>query len=225
MIRSICDKYGIVLILDEVQTGFGRTGKMFAIENWGVVPDIIVVAKALGSSSVPISAAIVKREIAQKFDGGPKEMLHHSYTWEGHPCGCAAALATLEIIKREKLVENAKTMGKYLFEQLQSLYKYDIVGEIRGGLGLLCCIDLVKDRKTKERFTPEENVRLRNMLRDKLIDAGLFGQFSNPVPIVPALIITKEEIDEIVSGFDKVIGEIQKRTSGKWIVLTTLVFD
>jgi len=210
MIRSICDKYGVLLILDEVQTGFGRTGKMFAIENWGVVPDIIVVAKALASSYVPLSAAIVRREIAEKFEGGPKEMLNHSYTWEGHPCGCAAALATLEIIEKEKLVENANTMGKYLFEQLQSLYKYDMVGEIRGGLGLLCCIDLVKDRKTKNRFSPDENAKLRSMLKEKLMDASLFGMFSNPIPIVPSLIITKKEIDEIVGGFDKVIGEIQK---------------
>jgi len=186
---------------------------MFAIENWVVVPDIIVVAKALASSYVPLSAAIVRREIAEKFEGGPKEMLNHSYTWEGHPCGCAAALATLEIIEKEKLVENANTMGKYLFEQLQALYKYNIVGEIRGGLGLNCNVELFKDKKTKQRFSPEENSKIGGMLKRKLMEAGLFGMFRNPIPLAPALIITKDEIDEIVRGLDRVIGEIQKELS------------
>lgn len=213
MVRSICDKYSILLILDEVMTGFGRTGKMFACEHWNIVPDILVVAKALGSGYVPISAAIVRREVAQKFEGGLKEVLKHSYTYEGHPVACAAALANLEIFEREKLVENSQTMGKYLFDQLQSLYKHKIVGEIRGGRGLMARVELMKNRETKERFSPAENARINGMLKEKLMEAGLFGMFVNPIPIVPALIITKNEIDEIVSGFDRVIGEIGKELS------------
>jgi adenosylmethionine-8-amino-7-oxononanoate aminotransferase len=118
MVRSICNKHGILLILDEVMTGFGRTGKMFGCEHWNIVPDILVVAKALGSGYVPISAAIVRKEIAQKFEGGPKEVLKHSYTFEGHTVACAAALANLEILERKKLVQNSHAMGKYLFDQL-----------------------------------------------------------------------------------------------------------
>jgi adenosylmethionine-8-amino-7-oxononanoate aminotransferase len=213
MIRSICDKYGVLLILDCVVTGFGRTGKMFGIEHYPVVPDIIVVGKAFASGYVPISAAIVRREIAKKFEGGPNEMLKHSYTFEGHPGACAAALANLEIIEKERLVENSKMMGTYLFEQLQLLYKHRIVGEIRGGLGLMCEVELVKDKKTKEEFSPKENGRINAMLRDKLPAAGLFGPFRNPLSVCPSLIITKDEIDEIVIGFDTVIGEIEKELS------------
>lgn len=208
MVRSICDKYGVLLIHDEVQCGFGRFGKMFAAEHYNVVPDIMVLSKALTGGYVSMSVAIVRKEIAQKFEGGPKEVLKHSYTFEGSPVACAATLANIQIIEREKLVENSETMGKYLFEQLQSLYKHDIVGEIRGGLGLNCEVELMKDKKTGEDFSPDENAKIRGMLKQKLMDAGLFGQFINPIPIVPALIITKDEIDEIVSKFDRVIGEI-----------------
>lgn len=210
LIRSICDKYGILLIIDEVQSGFGRTGKMFAIEHWNVVPDIMVIAKALAGGYVPISAAIVTKEIAQKFEGGPEAVLRHSYTFEGHPVACAAALANIEIIEREKLVENSRVMGKYLYEQLQSLSKYRIVGEIRGGLGLMCNVNLVKDKETKVQFTSEEDARVRRMLKTKLMEAGLFGMFTNPIPIMPALIISKDEIDEIVSKLDNVVAEIEK---------------
>jgi putrescine aminotransferase len=186
---------------------------MFGCEHYNIVPDIMVVAKALASGYVPISAAIVRREIAKKFEGGSKEVISHSYTFEGHSVACAAALANLAIIERENLVENSKVMGKYLFEQLQSLNKHKIVGEIRGGLGLNCEIELVRDRETKQRFSPEENVKIKGMLKKKLMDLGLFGMFVNPVPIIPALTINKDEIDEIVSVFDKVIGEIGKELS------------
>jgi len=212
-VRSICDKYGILLIIDEVQSGFGRTGKMFAIEHWNVVPDIMVMAKALAGGYLPISTAIVTKEVAQKFEGGPEEVLRHSYTFEGHPAACAAALATIEIMEKEKLVANSMVMGKYLYEQLQSLTKHRIVGEIRGGLGLMCNIELVKDKSRKEQFSPEENAKLRRMLKAKLMEAGLFGFFDNPIPIMPALIISKGEIDEIVSKLNSVIAEIEKELS------------
>jgi len=212
MIRSICDKYGILIIHDEVVTGFGRTGKMFASEHLGMVPDILVVGKAFASGYVPISAAIVTREVARKFEGGLRESLSHSYTFEGHPGACAAALANIELIEKEKLVENSATMGKYLFEQLESFSEYKVVGEIRGGLGLMCEIELVKNKKTNEPFTAEEKMKLRRMLKEKLLKAGLFGMFENPIPICPPLIVTKSEVDEIVSGIRNVISEIE---SGK----------
>jgi adenosylmethionine-8-amino-7-oxononanoate aminotransferase len=209
LVRSMCDKYGILLILDEVQSGFGRTGKMFAIEHWNVAPDIMVIAKALAGGYAPISAAIVTKKVAQKFEGGPEEVLRHSYTFEGHPVACATALANIEIMEREKLVENSKVMGNYLYEQLQSLAKHRIVGEVRGGLGLMCNVELVKDKETQTQFSPEENARVRKMLKTKLMEAGLFGMFTNPIPIMPALIISQDEIDEIVSKLDSVIGEIE----------------
>ena len=213
IIRSICDKYGILLILDCVQSGFGRFGKMFACEHYNIVPDIMVVAKALASGYVPISAAIVRKEVAQKFQGGPQEVLKHSLTFEGNAVACAAALANLAIIERENLVENSRIMGEYLFDQLQSLYKHKIVGEVRGGLGLNCEVELMKDKKTKERFTQAENAKINGMLKKRLTEAGLFGMFRNPIPVVPPLVITKDEIDEIVIGFDRVIGGVGKELS------------
>lgn len=213
MIRSICDKYGILIIHDEVVTGFGRSGKWFASEHLGMIPDIMVVGKGFASGYIPISAAIVTSEVAKKFKGGPKEVLSHSYTFEGHPGACAAALANIEIIEKENLVENSANMGKYLFRQLQSLFKHKIVGEVRGGLGLMCEIEMMKDKKTKEPFTPEENKRINGMLKKKLMEAGLFGMFTNPLPICPPLIITESEIDQIISTFDRVIGEIEKELS------------
>lgn len=213
MVRSTCDRYGIVLILDCIVTGFGRTGRMFGIEYYNIVPDIVVIGKAFASGYVPISAAIVSREIAQKFEGGRNEILKHSYTFEGHPGACAAALVNLDIIEREKLVENSRVMGEYLFEQLQLLRKHKIVGEIRGGLGLLCEVELVRDKKTRGKFSTGDNAKVNGMLREKLPAAGLFGPFRNPLPLCPSLIITRDEIDEIVTGFDRVIGEIEKELS------------
>lgn len=211
MIRSICDKHGILLIIDEVQSGFGRFGKMFACEQYNIVPDIMVLGKGITSGYIPMGAAIVREEIAKKFEGGPKEALKHSYTFEGSPVACAAALANIEIIEREKLVENSKIMGKYLFEQLQLLNRHDVVGEIRGGLGLNCEVELFKNVETKQQFTPEENNRIGGLLKQRLMESGLFGSFTNPIPVVPPLIIIKSEIDEIVGKFDKVIGEIAKQ--------------
>jgi len=213
MIRAICDKYGIPLIFDEIQSGFGRWGTMFACEHYDVVPDIMCVAKGITSGYMPLGATITTKEFAQKFEGGPKEKLMHGFTYEGHPVSCAVALAHLEILEREKLVENSAKMGRYLYEQVQSFDRHSIVGDIRGGLGLVCAIDLVKNKKTKERFGAQENRIIASLLKKKLMALGLYGPFTNPIVIQPPLIVTKDEIDEIVQGFDTVIGEIGKELS------------
>jgi adenosylmethionine-8-amino-7-oxononanoate aminotransferase len=210
MVRSICDKYGLVLIFDCIVTGFGRTGKMFAAEHFNVVPDIMAVGKGLASSFFPISAAIVTRQVAQKFEGGPKETLIHSYTFEGLASACAAALATLDIVEKEKLVDHSKALGEYLFNQLQSLYDHNIIGEIRAGLGLMAGVELFKNRRTKEKFSPDENAVVVRLLKEKCTRAGLWGLLRNPFSICPALTITKDEIDEMVSKFNRAIGEIGK---------------
>ena len=208
MVRSICDKYNILLILDEVIVGLGRTGKWFCFEHWDIVPDIVVIAKSLTNGAVPLGATIVTKEVAQKFEGGFKEMLKHSYTYSGHPVACAAALATLEIMERENVVDNSRTMGKYLFDTLGSLRKHRMVGEIRGGLGLDCNVEFVKDRETEEKFSPEENQVFIAKLKNGLRQNGLWGPVSNPLHLWPTLVVTKEEIDEILSRLDKTLGEI-----------------
>lgn len=214
LVRSICDKYGVLLIVDEVVTGFGRTGKMFGMENFGVVPDIMVLGKGLASGYLPISAAIATKEVAQKFETGPKEMLLHSYTFSGHPVLCAAALANIEIIEKEKLVENSAAMGKYLFEKLSALYDHASVGDVRG-LGLMCGIELVRNKKTKESLRPEDN--LAGRVKAKFMKAGVLPGtvFVTTISIVPALVITKDEIDEIVAVTDKVISNIERELSIK----------
>ncbi|MBW2368639.1 MAG: aspartate aminotransferase family protein, partial [Deltaproteobacteria bacterium] len=211
MVRSICNKYGILLILDEVVNGLGRNGKMFACNHWDVVPDILVLAKGLASGYVPIGATVVTKEVAEKFKSGPGQVLKHGHTFEGNPNACAAALANIEIIEKEKLVENSAAMGKYLFDSLQSLSKHHMVGEIRGnGIGLMCGVEFVKDGKNNIKFSPEESSKFLPLLKKKLRQAGLWGQVENPLPLLPSLIITKGEIDEIVSGIDNVIGQIEK---------------
>ena len=153
-IREICDKHGVVMICDEVITGFGRTGKMFATEHWDIQPDIFTVAKALTSGYLPIGAAVASRKVADAFMG-EDNTFRHLITFGGNPASCAAGLANLEIMENEGVVENSAEMGDYLYEQLQTLYEHPIVGDVRGGMGLLCAVELVKDRDAKERF-PED---------------------------------------------------------------------
>src|SRR5262249_55827162 len=138
MVREICDRYGVLLICDEVITGFGRTGRMFATEHWGVVPDITVVAKALTSGYVPIGAAIAAKPAADASIARAGAASNHRITSGGNPVSCAAGLANLRVLEREALVRNAAYRGGYLFARLQALYRHDIVGQVRGGLGLIC---------------------------------------------------------------------------------------
>ena len=210
MVRTICDKYDVLLVFDEVMTGFGRTGKMFACEHWNVVPDIMTVSKAISNGSVPLGATIVTKEVASKFEGGKEAILRHSYTFEGHPVACAAGLVALDIMEKENVVENSRNKGKYLYDSLQALRKHRIVGEVRGGLGLDCAFELVKNNETQEQFTDEEKGRISGMLKVKLRHAGLWGGVSYPFQLKPPLIITKDEIDEILRGLDKAIGEVEK---------------
>jgi len=210
LIRSICDRYGVLLIIDEVVTGFGRTGKMFCCEHFGVVPDIMTMAKAMGGGYLPIGAAIATDKVALKFDDGPESLFMHSITFSGHPVACTAALANMEVIEREGLVENSAEMGRYLLDRLGGLSRYAAVGEVRG-LGLLCGIELVRDRETKEQFSPEDNVLGR--MKARLMEAGLFlllPRNGSHICIAPPLLITKSDIDEIVSIIEQVIGEIER---------------
>ncbi len=211
MVRSICNKYGMLLILDEVMVSFGRTGKMFCCQHWDMAPDIIAVAKSLTNGSIPIGATIVAKEVAQKFEGGREEVLRHSYTFEGHPVACAAGITALDIMEREGLMENSAKMGKYLFDSLQSLRRHRVVGAIRGGLGLDSQVAFVKDRETNRPLSTEESATFNGLLKKGLRDAGLFGAVSNPLQLKPPIVINRQEVDEIVNGIDRVITEIEKK--------------
>jgi len=211
MIRSICDKHGVLLIDDEVVTGFGRTGKMFGIENWDVAPDIMTVAKGLTSGYLPLAACIASTEVARKFAGEEKEAFRHIITFGGNPVSCAASLANIDIMEREKIPENVAALGEYFKDRVQTLYDHPIAGDIRG-IGMMWAIELVKDRKTKEKFDKE--LGLDKRIQAGLRDAGLLTRISGgAIRFLPPLTISREEIDESIAVMDKVIGEFEKELS------------
>jgi adenosylmethionine-8-amino-7-oxononanoate aminotransferase len=207
MLRAICDKYGVLLIGDEVICGFGRTGKMFALEHWDVVPDIMTMAKGIISSYLPLAATVVKKEIADYF-GGEDNYLRHVLTFSGHPVSAAAALKNIEIIERENLVGNSAVQGTYFKEQLTALMtNHHIIGDVRG-LGLLLAVELVANRETKARFSPD--VKIANRLNDKFRKHGLILRVTNEIiNIGPPLCISRDEVDEIVHAIDLSLGEIE----------------
>jgi taurine--2-oxoglutarate transaminase len=187
-IREICTKYNILLISDEVMSGWGRTGEWFAVDNWGVEPDIITTAKGVTSGYVPLGVVIVSEKIANYFDD---KYLYCGLTYSGHPLACAAAVATIEVYREDGLINNAKIVGKYLGEQLDAMKaRHPNVGDVRY-IGLFSTIELVTDRKTREPLV--DLAGFGKYLRDH----GLFTFImKNMVFVVPPLCITKEQVDE-----------------------------
>ncbi len=150
-LRELCTRHGILLICDEIMSGFGRTGEWFAVDHWGVVPDIMTVAKGLTSAYVPLGAAIVTDEIAQRFEDHP---LYAGLTYNSHPVGCAAALACINVYKEDGLIENARRLGGVLATELDGLKeRHPSVGDVRS-IGLFSLVELVKDRATRAPLTP-----------------------------------------------------------------------
>jgi adenosylmethionine-8-amino-7-oxononanoate aminotransferase len=199
-LREICNRHGVLLILDEVITGFGRTGAMFAAEHWDVVPDIMTLAKGLSSGYAPIAATICREPIARQFGDANAKPLAHLLTYGGQPVACAAALANLDILQRERLVENAAEQGRYLLSRLQDLAAHHpTVGDVRG-LGLLCALELVANRDTKElfRFDGPELPRLPEILAE----LGLLTRVDPHLYLAPPLCIQRHEIDQLVSVVD-----------------------
>ncbi len=216
MIREICDKYGVLVIADEVVTGFGRTGKMFGVEHWGVVPDIMTVAKGISSTYMPIGAVIATREVAEVF-AGEENIFEQTMTFGGHPVTAAAAFKNIEIIEREKLVQNSADMGAYFMEQLQEMKKeHRIMDEVRG-LGLLVEVTLTNDLKIKKAFPSEEEVakKVAEKLRNHglILGTGVRGR-SWSVSMGPSLAITRSEIDEILLALDRSFGETESEFYG-----------
>jgi taurine--2-oxoglutarate transaminase len=200
--REICDKYGILLISDEVMSGWGRTGKWFAVDNWNVTPDIITTAKGLTSGYVPLGAVIVREHIAKYFDD---RVLYAGLTYNGHALACAAALATIEAYEEDKIFENAISVGQHLGECLEDLKrKHPSVGDVRY-IGLFSALELVKNRETKEPLDPTP-------LKSFLIENGVyvFG-FKNILFIVPPLTITHEQLDEGLNMIDEGLAELMDK--------------
>ena len=207
-LREICDKYGVLLIADEVITGFGRTGKMFCTEHWGVVPDIMTVAKGLTSGYIPMGGAITRGAISDAFIGSARAAFKHVITFGGHPVAAAAALKNIEIMEDEGMIENSAQMGSYLLDGLKEMKeKYQMIGDVRG-LGLFCGVEIVADRKTKEFFPAEAD--LANRLTQGFADNGLILRGGDRMNVAPPLCITRGEVDDLVSIMDKVFAQVTK---------------
>jgi len=195
MVRRICDKYGVLLIADEVINAFGRTGKMFAIEHFDFLPDMMTVAKGITSGYQPVGACIAREHVMEPFIGGAAESFQHGYTYGGHPAGAAAGLVNIDILEREYLPGNSARMGAYLLDRLTPLKEHPIVGDIRG-LGLMCALELVKDKTTKEPLSTIPGVSAK--LTNRLADNGLLTRVSQFLFVTPALTVDQREVDEIV---------------------------
>ncbi len=197
-LREICDRHGIMLIADEVMSGFGRTGKWFAVDHDGVVPDMMVLAKGLTCGYLPLGALVVKDQIAARFDDTP---LMLGLTYSAHPTACAAALEVISIYEDEHLIENAARMGHYLESRIEALKEqHPCIGDFRN-TGLLGCLELVKNRQTKEPIAPfnakPADMELTAKIAAKLKELGMytFVRWSY-LFIAPPLCITKDQIEE-----------------------------
>jgi len=209
-LRAICDQYGVLLILDEVTNGFGRTGKLFACEHSGVRADIMVFAKGLTSAYLPLGATVASEEIFAAFKGeSDSSKFVQVSTFGGHPSSCAAALANIEILTRERLWENAATVGTYLLEQLRGI-RSPWIGEIRG-LGLLIGIELVAD----DCETPLPEARMVQLMPEFRKAGVLIGRnvesapgFCNILLISPPLILNHEQADTIIATVADALGRL-----------------
>lgn len=196
-VREVCAKHDVLFIADEVITGFGRTGRWFALERWGVQPDILAFAKGITSAYLPLGGILVSEPIHQAMLSVPyADRWMHAYTYSGHPTCCAVALRNLEILEKEGLVERAEKMGQRLLDGARSLLDLRAVGEVRG-LGLMVAVELVADRATKAAFDPAKNVIGR--VRKELEARGLFTRVVRDIILLaPPLVLTEAQVDRIV---------------------------
>jgi taurine--2-oxoglutarate transaminase len=194
--REMCDKYGILLVDDEVMSGFGRTGRWFAVDHWSVTPDMISMAKGLTSGYVPLAAVVVSEPIARYFDD---QMLAGGLTYGSHTLGCAAGVATVGVYEEDGLIENSARLGKLLGERLEDLKaRHPSVGDVRY-LGLFSAIELVKDRATKE---PLPSAMLNKFLRERGLSTFLP---SNLIFVTPPLCITQAQLEEGLALIDQAL--------------------
>ncbi len=202
-VREICERYRVLFIADEIITGFGRTGRWFALGHWKVQPDIVTFAKGVTSAYLPLGGAMVSREIHQVIlDAPPAERFMHAATYSGHATCCAVALRNLDILEREGLVERAGTMGARLLAGLQTLRDLPLVGDVRG-LGLMCGVELVQDKGTKAPALGVGGRVLAEARKRGLISRIRTGQngeypIGDTLCVAPPLVVTEAHVDRIV---------------------------
>jgi adenosylmethionine-8-amino-7-oxononanoate aminotransferase len=210
-VREICDKHGVLLILDEVINGFGRTGTMFATEQFGIVPDLMTMAKGLSSGYAPIAAVAVGEKL---FDEFKKQdvALAHLLTFGGQAVSCAAALKNIEILQREELPQRSARNGVYLLERMNALRSHPTVGDVRG-LGLMVAAELVKDKATKEPFGLGPAAAAHPFCRrvvELMEQRGLLTRVFMALQLCPPLVVTREEIDRMVAIVDESLAVAEK---------------
>jgi putrescine aminotransferase len=209
LVRDICTRHSVLLIADEIITGFGRTGRWFGMEHWNVTPDILSFAKGVTSGYLPLGGMMVSHSIKDILDSvQPGDRWMHAYTYSAHPTCCAVALKNLEIIESEHLCENAEQMGKRLHTALKSAFSdHPNAGDIRGGKGLLAAVELVEDRATKRNFAGDRKIASR--LQSEMMKRGVVTRTRpsggvHPAPgdavyFAPPLVVTEAEIERLVS--------------------------
>ena len=201
IVRDICSKYDILLIIDEVICGFGRTGKMFATEHIGVQPDLLTMAKGISSGYVPLGAVGCADKVME-----PIEHFMHLHTYGNHPVACAAAIKNIQILQEESLVQNAADMGAYFLEGLKLLEKHPTVGEARG-TGLWLALDFTSDKKTRAAFSVAHVNNIITRARERGLLVKTMGA---ALEIAPPLIIEKDDIDQTLKILDLCISEEEK---------------
>ncbi len=210
-VRAICDKFGILLICDEVMSGFGRTGEWFAVNHWDVKPDIMTMAKGLTSGYAPLGAVAMTEDMAATFN---EKVYEGGLTYNGHPVSLAAAIAVIEVMEQDGLVARAKHMGETLGEMLTELAdRHPSIGDVRS-IGLFAALELVKDRKTREPVSPYGKTSpVMAAFRQKCLEQGLFlyTHWQN-VLILPPLIITEEELGEGLRILDSALNIVDQET-------------
>jgi adenosylmethionine-8-amino-7-oxononanoate aminotransferase len=211
-VEAICRRYGILLHVDEVINGFGRTGKMFAHQHYGVSPDIIAVAKGISSAYMPIAATVVKNSVFDSFYGDPAEnrQVAQVNTYGGHPVAAAVALRNIEIMEAERLADRAAEIGAYLLDGLRGLTRHARVGDVRGK-GLLIGIELVKDRAGREPVDASVITSVVDFCREQGVIVGRAGggrRFGNVIVLSPPLVITRAECDRLVDTLDRALAAL-----------------
>lgn len=207
-LREVCDRHGILLIADEVVTGFGRTGCMLGSRGWGVAPDVLCLAKGITAGYIPMGATVFNQRIVDAIENAPgfSSVIMHGYTYSGHPTACAAALAVLDIVEAEDLPGNAGKVGAQLLEQLQPLTeRYAVVGEVRGK-GLMIAVDLVADKVTREPLDPANGLASRIAEQARLAGV-LMRPIGNKIVMSPPLTLTADEATLMVDALDSALAD------------------
>ena len=201
-VTQICKERNVLLILDEVMTGFGRTGKNFACEHWNFFPDMMLMSKGIINAALPLSAVAITEKVFQGMSS--PNAFYHLYTCGGHPVCCAVAMKSLEILLRKKLVENSATVGEYMLERLKELGEYPHVGEVRG-LGLFAAFEIVEDKKTR---APNSSMAKKLVAAAK--DRGLIVRVAGTaIQVAPPLIATEDDIDKIMDILKPIVAELK----------------